>query len=373
MDGEEKKGGALHGSTGTKSFPIHFHIGNLPDTVDQASSLASLLSGERVSRVWAGVSAAGGADVVRELSSRGFQLTAAVGSRSLIEPCILAGSRGIALEVGPLENPDAVEKTAKGILRHRELFEKAGCELYLRASRIGISGLRALYHALSKGGIKNLSFDIASQNPVHTFNAVRTLREREKTRHICTLRFEVDSEENLIRNALLLGPLLYGGCCEALLVEPEHGRTPDGSIIHRAPDGELIRRALARARLLLSSLGLAPSGLRIISCPTCGRCSMDLTSAARLVGQGLEELERRLRAEGKHAEDSGGLTVAVMGCSVNGPGEARAADIGVAGRKDRSAVLFMQGRVVASVSEERLVPELLERTEQLLRKRLGGN
>ena len=104
------------------------------------------------------------------------------------------------------------------------------------------------------------------------------------------------------------------------------------------------------AKRILHSCGVRKSGVNIISCPTCGRTSYDMIPL-------VEELERRLDGCEKK------LTVAVMGCVVNGPGEARHADIGVAGGKGEG-LLFRHGEVLYKVPEEKLLDALLEEIEK---------
>ena len=96
---------------------------------------------------------------------------------------------------------------------------------------------------------------------------------------------------------------------------------------------------------ILKAAGLRSGGVRIVSCPTCGRTEIDLISAAK-------EVEARLAGCRRD------ITVAVMGCVVNGPGEAREADYGLAGGKGRG-VLFRHGEIVGKVPEAELVPALL--------------
>ncbi len=109
---------------------------------------------------------------------------------------------------------------------------------------------------------------------------------------------------------------------------------------------------------ILASLGLRrrPGNLEIISCPTCGRTEIDLERIAREVRQALQK-----RASDPEAPP---LTVAVMGCAVNGPGEAARADIGLAGGKN-SGVIFRQGKIVKKVPEEELVSALLEEINKM--------
>ncbi len=108
---------------------------------------------------------------------------------------------------------------------------------------------------------------------------------------------------------------------------------------------------------ILRSLGLRRRGPEIVSCPTCGRTEVDLIGLARAV-------EKRLL----HVPDV--FTVAVMGCVVNGPGEAREADIGVAGGRD-CGIIFRKGEVVRKVKgEENLIPEFLQELEKFLQERM---
>ena len=103
------------------------------------------------------------------------------------------------------------------------------------------------------------------------------------------------------------------------------------------------------ARNILDSLELSRMrGMDIVSCPTCGRTRIDLISLS-------EEFERRARAEGL---DRKPIKVALMGCAVNGPGEAREADIGVAGG-DGEALLFKKGEIQRKIKEQSIVDELI--------------
>lgn len=106
---------------------------------------------------------------------------------------------------------------------------------------------------------------------------------------------------------------------------------------------------VAAARRILRSLDLLESpGMDIVSCPTCGRTKIDLISIVR-------EFERRAREE---EIDKKNIKVALMGCVVNGPGEAREADIGIAGGKGEG-LLFKKGEIIRKVAEESLVDELI--------------
>ena len=102
---------------------------------------------------------------------------------------------------------------------------------------------------------------------------------------------------------------------------------------------------------ILRALDLKEGGVQFVSCPTCGRTRIDLVKIAN-------EVEDRLRGCTKN------IKVAVMGCVVNGPGEAREADIGIAGG-DGCGLVFKKGEVIAKVDESRLVDALMEEIEKL--------
>ena len=105
------------------------------------------------------------------------------------------------------------------------------------------------------------------------------------------------------------------------------------------------------AKRILQACGIRRSGVNLVSCPTCGRTAYDMIPIA-------EELERRL------ADCKKNITVAVMGCVVNGPGEASAADIGVAGGKGEG-MIFRKGKILYKVPQEKLVDALMEEIKKL--------
>ena len=102
---------------------------------------------------------------------------------------------------------------------------------------------------------------------------------------------------------------------------------------------------------ILSAAGLRKTGPDLISCPTCGRTRYDMIPIAR-------EVERRLQGCTKP------ITVAVMGCVVNGPGEARAADVGIAGG-DGEGLLFRHGEILRKVPQDKLVDALMDEIDKL--------
>jgi len=104
---------------------------------------------------------------------------------------------------------------------------------------------------------------------------------------------------------------------------------------------------------ILRALQLRQRGINLVSCPTCGRCQISLIKLA-------EDVEKRLQKVQKP------LTVAIMGCVVNGPGEAREADVGIAGGKGEG-LLFRHGEIVRKIPESDLANALVEEVEKMVR------
>ena len=138
----------------------------------------------------------------------------------------------------------------------------------------------------------------------------------------------------LIKSAIGIGSLLQQGIGDTLRVS----LTAD-------PVEEI-----AAGKDILKALGMG-TGPRLVSCPTCGRTRIDLIGLAGRVEEALRGCEKD-------------ITVAVMGCAVNGPGEAREADIGVAGGVGEG-LLFKKGQILRKVPEDQLLPALLEEIEKL--------
>ncbi|MBE6777550.1 MAG: flavodoxin-dependent (E)-4-hydroxy-3-methylbut-2-enyl-diphosphate synthase [Ruminococcaceae bacterium] len=102
---------------------------------------------------------------------------------------------------------------------------------------------------------------------------------------------------------------------------------------------------------LLNAIGIRNDGIKFVSCPTCGRTEIDLIGIAKAAEERLKDVNKN-------------ITVAIMGCVVNGPGEASAADIGIAGGKG-CGVLFKKGEIVCKLKEEELLDRLVQEIEKM--------
>ena len=102
---------------------------------------------------------------------------------------------------------------------------------------------------------------------------------------------------------------------------------------------------------ILKSLGIAKNEITIISCPTCGRCQINLINLAKEIEEKVKNIKKPIK-------------LAIMGCAVNGPGEAKDADIGIAGGID-SALLFKKGKIIKKVPEKEIVKVFMEEIEKM--------
>ncbi len=141
-----------------------------------------------------------------------------------------------------------------------------------------------------------------------------------------------------IKSAAGLGIMLYEGI---------------GDTVRVSLTGDPVNEVRS-AKILLKALNLRRGGAEVISCPTCGRTKIDLPGLAARV----EEMVRDIRAD---------IKVAVMGCAVNGPGEAGEADIGIAGG-DKEGLIFRKGQIVRKVREEELLDALKSELDSLCRE-----
>ncbi|HPU66447.1 MAG TPA: flavodoxin-dependent (E)-4-hydroxy-3-methylbut-2-enyl-diphosphate synthase [Clostridiales bacterium] len=195
----------------------------------------------------------------------------------------------------------------------------------------------ALYHVslLEKCDFYDIVLSMKSSDVVSTVRAYELASERcDYPLHIGVT--EAGTERTgIIKSSAALGALLLEGVGDTIRIS----LTAD-------PVNEV-----AAGIALLKSLGLRKQGVNIISCPTCGRTKIDLIKLAN-------EIENRLSNLDKN------ISVAVMGCVVNGPGEASHADIGIAGG-DGCAVIFKGGKVLKKVSEDNIIEELMAEIEKL--------
>ena len=248
-----------------------------------------------------------------------------IGSRAKVIRVIEeARDRGVCIRIGV--NAGSLEKDLQGqgeerlaeamvtsALRHIELFEQ----------------LRFM----------NLKISLKASDVLQTIRAYQGLAPKVRYPFHLGVTEAGTLISGTIKSVLGIGLLLYQGIGDTLRVSLT------------APPQKEIRVAFE----LLRNLKLRERGVEIISCPTCGRCRIDLIPLVRQVEKAVQKVTAPLK-------------VAIMGCVVNGPGEAREADIGIAGGKGQG-MLFARGRLVRRIKEADLVAGLLTEIKKMVQEK----
>lgn len=243
-----------------------------------------------------------------------------IGSRDKTEAVVRAcAERGIPIRIGV--NSGSLE---------RSILQKYGSPTPEALAE------SALFHAriLEDLNFENVIISVKASNVPNMLAANRILAARTDYPLHLGVTEAGARERALVKSSIGIGALLSEGIGDTLRVS-----LTDDPI-----------KEISAAREILRALELTENrGMDIVSCPTCGRTKIDLIKI-------LEILEVRLKREGL---DKLNIKVAVMGCAVNGPGEAREADIGIAGGVGE-ALLFKKGEIIRKIKEDRLIDELVE-------------
>ncbi len=222
----------------------------------------------------------------------------------------------------------------------RELLRKHGG---ITAEAMCESALHAVSYA--KGfGFEDLVVSIKSSDVELNHKAHKLLAQAtDLPLHIGLTEAGVARQAE-IKSAAALGALLLDGIGETMRV---------------SLTGDPIREVIM-AKEILSAVGARRIGIELVSCPTCGRTRVDLPSIATEVEIKLRPISEKLEAEGRY------LRVAVMGCAVNGPGEARSADLGVACGVGEGLIIS-RGEILKKVPEDKILDELISQIENFCR------
>ncbi|MBR7120777.1 MAG: flavodoxin-dependent (E)-4-hydroxy-3-methylbut-2-enyl-diphosphate synthase [Lentisphaeria bacterium] len=181
---------------------------------------------------------------------------------------------------------------------------------------------------LEKYGVKKIKAAVKSSDIAVTLKACRKFASRSDLPLHLGLTEAGTPEKGILRSAAAIGSLLVDGIGDTIRVS-----------LTAEPEKEV-----AAAKKILDACGLSGNAVEVISCPTCGRTEIDLIGLAQKV----EDLIGKLQAAGKLIRWH---KIAVMGCPVNGPGEARNADIGIAGSRNGQVVIFRKGEVIGAYPE----------------------
>lgn len=204
------------------------------------------------------------------------------------------------------------------------------------SAELMIKSLEKYIKMFEKYGFYNLVLSLKSTDIIETIDAYTLASEKfNYPLHIGITEAGI-KDDALIKSAAGLAPLLLKGIGNTIRIS-----------ITGDPKDEVIA-----AKKLLKYCGLSINTPTLISCPTCGRTEVNLIDISNKVSQYLLEVNKP-------------ITVAIMGCVVNGPGEAKNADIGLAGGKN-SFVLFKKGEIIDKVSQENAYDELIKHIKNIL-------
>lgn len=242
--------------------------------------------------------------------------------RSVVNAC---RSRGIPIRIGV--NSGSLDKT---ILKN---YGSSTAEALAES---------ALNHAelLERFDFHDIIIAIKSSDPKKMMDANRIVASRTDYPLHLGVTEAGTPRIGALRSAVGIGALLCEGIGDTIRVS-----------LTAPPSAEV-----TEGRALLAAVGISPvGGINIISCPTCGRTKIDIIALT-------EELEKRSAAG--ETKPSRPVTVAVMGCAVNGPGEASEADIGIAGGSGE-ALLFKAGRIVRKIAEDDIIKTLIDEINRM--------
>ncbi len=239
-----------------------------------------------------------------------------IGSRDKVKEVVdKAKAKGIALRIGV--NSGSLEK---------ELLNKYG---HVTAEAL-VESVLGHVSLLEEFNFYDTVLSIKASDVAMALDAHRLLAERTDYPLHIGITEAGTLYRGTIKSAVGIGAMLLSGI---------------GDTVRVSLTGDPVEEVKA-AKEILRACGLYSKGVVFVSCPTCGRTQIDLIGVAHKIEKALEHCDKPLK-------------VAVMGCVVNGPGEAREADIGIAGGKD-SAVIFKKGEILRKVKESEIVDALLE-------------
>lgn len=257
-----------------------------------------------------------------------------------------AGVHGLRVNPGNMRNPKHVKEVADGA-REREIPIRIGVnagsldkKLVAKYGRPTAEALveSALYEIglLEEHGFTDIKVSVKHQNVPEMISAYRMLADKTDVPFHLGVTEAGTPKQGIVKSAIGIGTLLAEGIGDTIRVSLTADPVEEVKV----------------GKQILKSLGLKEDGFDLVACPSCGRAELDVFALARDVETAIEKM------------DLPPMQIAVMGCEVNGPGEARDADIGIAAGPGRG-LLFAKGKQIGWVPHDRLVEALLEAAEKV--------
>ena len=258
--------------------------------------------------------------------------------------CVNNGAAKIRINPGNIGGMDRVEAVAKAC-RENKIPIRIGVNMgsidkemekkYGRTPKAMVESAFMHIGLLNKFDFDDIVLSLKASDVLKTVEAYRLMSES------CSYPLHIGVTEagtaysGLIKSSVGIGTLLMDGIGDTIRVSLT------------APPVEEV----TAAKYILKSVGLKKGGIEFVSCPSCGRCKIDQVKVANTVEKALNKIDKPIK-------------VAVMGCAVNGPGEAKDADIGVAGG-DGFALLFKKGEIIRKIPEDKILETLVKEIEEM--------
>jgi (E)-4-hydroxy-3-methylbut-2-enyl-diphosphate synthase len=259
---------------------------------------------------------------------------------------IEAGVHGLRLNPGNMRNPKHVKEVADAA-RERSIPIRIGVnagsldrKLIAKYGRPTAEALveSALYEIglLEEHGFSDIKVSVKHQNVPEMIDAYRLLAAKTDVPFHLGVTEAGTPKQGVVKSAIGIGTLLAEGIGDTIRVSLTADPVEEVKV----------------GKQILKSLGLKEDGFDLVACPSCGRAELDVFALAQEVETAIEKM------------DLPPMQIAVMGCEVNGPGEARDADIGIAAGPGRG-LLFSKGRQIGWVAHDKLVEALLREAERV--------
>lgn len=258
--------------------------------------------------------------------------------------CINNGAAKIRINPGNIGGTDRVEAVARAC-KNNNVPIRIGVNMgsidseiekkYGRTTKAMVESAFLHINMLNKFDFDDIVVSLKASDVVKTVEAYRMMSEKSNYPLHIGITEAGTSYSGLIKSSVGIGALLLDGIGDTIRVS-----------LTAPPVEEVVA-----AKHILRSVGLLKGGIEFVSCPSCGRCKIDQVDIANRVEKALEKIDKPIK-------------VAVMGCAVNGPGEAKDADIGIAGG-DGCAILFKKGEIIKKIPEDKILDTLVAEIEEM--------